>query len=290
MRRGFLGMVGFGGLGAFLSGCSVLSAFNALTPRDGGVERIARDVRYGDGPRHSYDVYAPKQRSGPLPLIVFVYGGGWYEGRKADYGWAAYALAAMGYVVAVPDYRIRPDVYPAFVEDTAAAIRHAVGHAGDYSADASRLGLVGHSSGAYNIMQAVLDPQYLGDVPVKAFVGLAGPYDFYPFDVEASQTAFGQWPRPEETQPLHHARKLDTRFFLGHSFADTVVYPKNAVNLNTALAAQGTSVVLKTYAKLSHADLLATLSVPFRGKDTVYADVRAFLTEALIPTRRDAEP
>lgn len=31
---------------------------------------------------------------------------------------------------------------------------------------------------------------------VRALVGLAGPYDFAPFDVAASHDAFGTWLRP----------------------------------------------------------------------------------------------
>ncbi|MBD3784475.1 MAG: alpha/beta hydrolase fold domain-containing protein, partial [Micrococcales bacterium] len=70
------------------------------------------------------DVYAPSGQ-GPFPTLVFFYGGGWNSGSRDLYGWAAQALAARGFVVFVPDYRLVPEVvFPVFVEDAAAATAH----------------------------------------------------------------------------------------------------------------------------------------------------------------------
>jgi len=282
-KRRLLNLGLLGGLGAALAACNTLTIFNAVTPKDGPVRRIARDVAFGDDPRQRYDVYRPADRDGEkLPVVVFVYGGNWSFGSKADYSWVGHAFAAMGYVCMLPDYRLVPNVrYPAFLEDVGNAVRHLVDHAADYGADPARLALSGHSAGAYNAVMATLDPRYLGDIPVKAVVGISGPYDFYPFDVAASRDAFGQWPNPKETQPVDRVRKIDTRFLLLHSRADTVVYTHNAVNLDKALRAAGDDCRLKLYDGLSHQDMAAALSIPFRGKGTIYADVKAFLSETL---------
>ncbi|WP_443749055.1 alpha/beta hydrolase [Asticcacaulis solisilvae] len=282
-KRRLLTMGLLGGLTTALSACNTLTMFNAVTPKDGPVRRVAQDIAFGDDPRQRYDVYRPANRDGEkLPVVVFIYGGNWASGSKADYSWMGHAFAAMGYVCMLPDYRLVPDVrYPAFVEDVGAAVRHFVAHAGDYGADATRLALSGHSAGAYNAVMVALDPQYLGDIPVKAVVGISGPYDFYPFDVPASRDAFGQWPRPQETLPVNHVRKLDTHFLLLHSRADTVVYIHNAVNLDAKLRAIGDDCRLKLYDGLSHQDMAAAMSIPFRGKGTIFADVKAFLAETL---------
>ena len=277
---------GVAGLATMLSACSTLRLFSTLTPKDPGVRQVARGVAYGPGPRQAYDVYAPDNQRG-LPLIVFFYGGGWNSGSKEDYGWFAMALAAMGYVVAVPDYRVVPEVvYPVFLEDSTAAVKAIVAHAADYGADGSKLGLAGHSAGAYNAVMLALDPRYLGTdaagaSPVTACVGVSGPYDFYPFNVKESRDAFGQWPHPDETQPIHYARRTNTRFLLLQSRTDTVVGVHNAVNLDRKLEATGTACTLKLYDGLSHTDTAAAFSVPFRGKGTLYADTRAFLKVAL---------
>jgi len=272
--------MGMTGLASLMSACSTLRLFATFTPKDGGVRQVVRDVAYGPGPRHTYDVYAPEGARG-RPLVVFFYGGGWNSGSKDDYGWFAMALAAMGYVVAVPDYRVGPEgIYPVFLEDSAAAVKTLVARAADYGADGAKLGLAGHSAGAYNAVMLALDPGYL-EVPAAACVGVSGPYDFYPFDVKASRDAFGRWPRPEETQPVTYARKIDTRFLLLQSRADTIVGVHNAVNLDRRLEAAGTACTLKLYDGLSHQDTAAAFSVPFRGKGTLYADTRIFLKDAL---------
>jgi acetyl esterase/lipase len=280
----FTALIG-GGLaaGAALTGCSTLKAFNSLTPKDGGSKRVAQNVAYGPEARHRYDVYAPTKVTGPLPVIVFFYGGGWNSGSKDDYSWAGRALAALGYVVVLPDYRLVPQVrFPDFLEDCALAVKHVAAHIADRGGDASRLCLMGHSAGAYNAAMLTLDGHYLAALPVKAMVGLSGPYDFLPFDVKESIDAFSAWPRPHETQPLHFAHKTDTKFLLFHSRTDKVVMLKNSVNLSNALKTAGTSCELVIFDKLDHPDTAAALSIPFRGKAPVLANIRDFLATTLI--------
>jgi len=284
-KRSFL-TAGLAGMASMMAACSTLRLFSTFTPKDPGVRQIAKGVAYGPGARQAYDVYAP-DGARDLPLIVFFYGGGWNSGSKEDYGWFGMALAAMGYVVAVPDYRVVPDVvYPTFLEDSAAAVKTIVARAPSYGANGAKLGLAGHSAGGYNAVMLALDARYLGtdaagNSPVIACVGVSGPYDFYPFDVKESRDAFGQWPHPDETQPIHYAHKTNTRFLLLQSRTDTVVGVHNAVNLDRKLEAAGTACTLKLYDGLSHADTAAAFSVPFRGKGTLYADTQAFLKQDL---------
>ena len=277
-KRGLLSAVGLGGMGALLAGCNTLTLFNNLTPKDGGVTRIAHNIPFGDDPRQKYDVYAPKGAVN-LPVLVFFYGGNWNSGSKDDYRWMGYALASMGYVVAIPDYRLVPAVhYPTFLEDNAAAIKHIMAHAGDYHGDVSRLGTIGHSAGGYESVMMALDPRYLGEPsPLKVCVGISGPYDFYPFDVAASIEAFGDASKPLETQPITYARHLDTHFLLMQSRADKVVGMQNIAGLEPKLTAAGTDVTLKYYNGLSHQDMAAAFSIPFRHLGPLYADVKAWL-------------
>ncbi|WKL57902.1 alpha/beta hydrolase [Asticcacaulis sp. ZE23SCel15] len=277
-KRRFLSLIGLSGLATALAGCNTLSAFNTLTPKDGDSERLAQGISYGGGPRQTYDVYGPRKGAKNLPVIVFFYGGGWDSGSKDDYAWMGRSLAALGYIVAVPDYRLVPQVrYPDFLTDSAAAVRHVHTHIRDYGGDPEQLILMGHSAGAYNAMMLTLDPQYIPDIAVKAMIGLAGPYDFYPYDVNSTINAFGQWPRPQETQPIHHVRKLDTRFLLIHSRADTIARVRNSEVMAQKLSASGNAVTLKLYDGISHQDTAAAFSVPFRNKAPVRKDVADFL-------------
>ena len=188
--------------------CSPLRLFNGLVPKDGGARLVLRDQPFGPDARQRLDVYAPRHMTGTAPVIVFFYSGSWNSGTKAGYGFVARALAARGFVVAVPDYRLVPGVrYPDFVRDNAAAIRWVRQNSRTLGGDPDRLVLAGHSAGAYNAAMLALDPRWLGDDrrAVRGWIGLAGPYDFLPFDQPASRDAFADVADPASTQPVTHA-------------------------------------------------------------------------------------
>ncbi|MDQ1155240.1 alpha/beta hydrolase [Brevundimonas sp. SORGH_AS_0993] len=272
-------------LGLLAAACSPLGLLNAVGPRDRGVRRVARDLAYGEDPRQRLDVYAPKG-AGPYATLVFFYGGGWDSGSRDLYGWAAQALAAQGFVVVLPDYRLVPSVvFPAFVEDAAAATAKAADLAGAYGGDPARLGVLGHSAGAHLAMMIALDRRYMAAVErpdlIKAAAGLAGPYDFLPFDVAASRNAFGRAPDPTLTQPVTFVRPDAPPLWLGHGTADTVVHDEDTVILDERMRAVGGRSEAKLYPGLDHADLIATFSPLFRRKATVLADVTGFFHRQL---------
>jgi acetyl esterase/lipase len=269
---------------AFTGACSPLSLFNRFSPKDGAGRLAARDVAYGDDPRQRLDIYTPAARGDrPAPVLVFFYGGGWDSGSKADYRWVGQALAAQGFVTVLPDYRLTPAVrFPTFVEDAAAAVAKACEVASAHGGDPDRVVLVGHSAGAHLAILLALDRRYLQTVGVpaaaiRAAAGLAGPYDFYPFDVPASINAFGQAPDPTQTQPITFARADAPPLFLATGDQDTVVRPRNSIRLEAAVKAKGGQAELHIYRGLDHAGMVLALSRPFRGKATVLKDMAAFL-------------
>jgi acetyl esterase/lipase len=270
-------------LPALAAGCASLGAFNAFAPRDPGVRRVARDAAYGWGKRQHLDVYVSRNAAAaPSPVIVFIYGGSWASGDKDDYRFAGAAFAARGFVTVIPDYRVAPQVrFPSFIEDCAAAVRWVVDHIGEYGGDSNRIVLVGHSAGAHNAMMLALDAHYLRDAGVDAqrirgVAGLAGPYDFLPFDVDATRNAFGQAPHPELTQPIHFARGDAPPLLLLWGEDDTTVGPRNLQNLSQAVRAAGGSVESRTYPGVSHVGIMLALSRPLRGRAPSLADVTDF--------------
>ncbi len=282
-RRGFLVPT----LGALAAACSPLSLLNRLGPRDGGARRVARGLPYGDDPRQTFDVFAPTDRTGgPAPVLVFFYGGGWDSGSRELYGWAAQALAARGFVVAVPDYRIVPEVrFPAFIEDAAAATARVGETARDWGGDPTRLGVLGHSAGAHLAMMIALDRRYMAaaEAPnlIRAAAGLAGPYDFLPLDVPASINAFGRAPDLTLTQPVSFVRADAPPIWAGHGTADKVVHAEDTTILCDRMHAVGGRCEAKLYPGLSHEDLLATFSPLFRRKASVLDDVVSFFHREL---------
>jgi acetyl esterase/lipase len=219
-------------------------------------------------------------------VLVFFYGGGWDSGSKDVYGWAAQALAAQGFVVAVPDYRLVPEVHhPVFIQDAAAATARVAEIAATYGGDPDRLGVLGHSAGAHLAMMIALDPRYMraAGAPgrIRAAAGLAGPYEFLPFDVAASINAFGRAPDPTQTQPLTFARADAPPLWLGHGTDDVTVHAEDSILLDAKMRELGGRSELKLYPGLSHEDLIATFSPLFRNKAPVLADVAVFFRRTL---------
>ncbi len=263
-----------------LAGCTPLATFNALVPKDGGTVLAAQAIRYGDDPRQRLDVYAPRRAgAATLPTIVFFYGGSWNSGERGGYGFAARALAARGFVVVVPDYRLVPQVrFPAFLQDGAAAVRWTIANIARHGGDGRRIVLVGHSAGAYNAAMLALDPQWLGAdrAAVRGLIGLAGPYDFLPLDGAVTVAAFGAWPVPAETQPITFAGAGDPPALLLTGADDDTVLPRNSVALAARLRAAGVPAEVRTYPDIGHVGIVTALARPFRGKAPVLADVAAF--------------
>lgn len=261
--------------------CSPLNMFDRFVPKDGGVRKVA-SARYAEGPMGMLDVYAPKQTSTtPRPVIVFFYGGSWQWGDRQPYTFVGKALAARGFVTIIPDYRKVPEVrYPGFVEDGAAAVRWARAHARDYGGDGERIVLAGQSAGAYIAAMLAVDGRWLGRdrAAVRGLAGLAGPYDFAPFTTDAGKAAFGQWPRPEETQPVTHADAGSPPALLLTGDDDDVVRPRNSDALAAALTKAGVSAEVKRYPGIGHIGILTAIARPLRGKAPVLDDMSAFAT------------
>jgi acetyl esterase/lipase len=256
-----------------------LAVFNALTPKDAGAEVIMTSVPYDAGPRRRLDVYAPRQVTSTLPVIMFIYGGAWSSGDRESYAFAGRALAAQGFVVVIPDYRLVPDVhYPDFLIDCAEVVHWIHANAGQYGGDGERVVLVGHSAGAYNAAMLALDPRWLGTERhiIRGLVTLAGPFDFLPLSDPATIAAFGQWPRLVETQPIAQVGGDVPPTLLLQGAADETVGPYNSENLKQRLEAIGTPVQLTLYPGLGHVGILLALARPFRWLAPILTDVTTF--------------
>jgi acetyl esterase/lipase len=267
---------------------SLLSIFNALSPKDRGSRRVVGDVAYGPAARHRLDIYAPREQQGPLPVVFFIYGGSWMDGDRRNYGFAGHALAALGYVTVIADYRLVPEIeYPGFIEDGAAAFAWVTGHIAQYGGDGQRMALMGHSAGAYNAAMLALDPAYRERAGtqgrVRCMVGLSGPYDFFPFDGPISLRTFGAVSDPRSTQPINYVTQEAPPMLLGHGGRDRLVYPRNSVALAQRLRQAGVVVEEAHYPRLGHPEPLLALSRPARGLAPVLADIDAFLRRHLAP-------
>ena len=283
-RRWFIGATAL--VLAALPGCSsldTLNGLNSVTPGDRNVTKAAQDIAYGADPRQRLDIYAPRDTTN-APVVVFFYGGSWNSGKRQDYAFAARALAARGFVTVVPDYRLVPQVrYPAFVEDGAQAVAWTAANIAGYGGNPARIGVSGHSAGAYIALMLTLDRRWLAAAgapdAVKAAVGLAGPYDFAPFEPGgAAQAAFGHVKDVRQTQPITWARPGAPPVLLLQGAGDTIVLPHNATALAAAI---GTSAQARIYPGVGHIGIILAISKPFRSKAPALADTAAFFHKHL---------
>ncbi len=264
--------------------CSRLAFLAANVPAAFGRYTRRTDLAYGNDPRQRLDVYLPDAAATrPRPLIVFFHGGRWTFGTREEYRFVGATLAGAGYVAVIAGYRHYPQVrMPGFMDDAARAVGWSVQHAADFDADPQRLFLMGHSSGAHMAALLALDPRYFAATGqpaphIAGVIGLSGAYDFLPLDSADLEDMFGPPGRYADSQPIHFARAGAPPMLLCVGLQDQTVAPKNSINLAAALRADGVPVTLREFPKLGHADTVAALSVPARGRAPVLADIEAFV-------------
>lgn len=286
-RRTLLRLGLLSSLGA-LAGCSSLGMLNAASASPW--IRQSRDIAYGPGERHRLDVYAPAASGGGRPVVVFFYGGGWDSGSRRDYRWTGLALARQGFVTVVADYRLYPEVvWPAFLEDGAAAVRWARDHAAAFGGDPGRLALMGHSAGAYNAVDLAVDGRWLGAAgvdprrEVRAVVGLSGPYDFLPVRTDELRAIFGPEASRPDTQPINHVDGRAAPMLLLTGDRDQVVDPGNSDRLAARVRAAGGVAEVIHYPKLDHPMTAGTLAPPLQWMAPVMRDAAGFIDSETQP-------
>ena len=240
--------------------------------------KIAEGVAF-DGKGNKLDIWSSAAKGkDPRPVLVFFYGGGWANGTRTEYSYAARPFVEAGYIVVLPDYRKVPQVrFPGFVEDSAAAVKWVQANIAKYGGDPARVSVAGHSAGAYNALMLALDPKWLGDKPVTAAVSLAGAADFYPFTSKRAIEAMSQFPDPLATQPVTFVRKDAPPILLIHGTDDTVVRIRNSDSLYAKQKASGGDITLRPQQGGSHNDLVLALGTLFRGYYPVVKESVTFL-------------
>ena len=127
--------------------CALSLALLALSVngQDGGTPK---DITYAtvDGKALALDLYLPPGVRTP-PLVVWVHGGAWRSGTKAQ---PPMAFVQNGYAMASLDFRQSVDArFPAQVHDIKAAIRFLRARARDYGYRVDRIAIAGSSSGGH---------------------------------------------------------------------------------------------------------------------------------------------
>jgi acetyl esterase/lipase len=224
------------------------------------------------------DLYLPAESDGPVPVVVFLHGGGWRLGSRHLAG-PAYRgqtptpferIAQAGIAVASADYRLSGEApWPAQLHDAKAAVRWLRARAGDVGIDPERIAAWGESAGGH---LAELLGLTVGDPALEGGIGVSGPSSavaavaawYAPSDVRAVATDLGidpldpatreaqllGAPAPEvpdaaaQASPLTHVSPAAPPFLLLHGRADRFVPCVQSERLAAELDAAGADVEL----------------------------------------------
>lgn len=267
---------------AISTSCTPRAALERLVLGD-LVER-AVDLPYGEGERRTLDVYQASRARGTAPVVVFLYGGRWKYGSKDDYLLVANAFVRRGWVTVVPDYRLHPAVlFPAWVEDGAAAVRWTADNIHRFGGDARNIIVVGHSAGAHTAALLALDERYLRNagVPpgvVRGFVSVAGPVDtnWTAPDVQRLMGPRDGWP---ETYPATHVDGRNPPLLLMHGGSDDVALPVSSTRLAATIQQRGGCASARIYSNLGHIDIAVALGLPALRAEPVLDDLEQFIED-----------
>ena len=148
---------------------------------------------------------------------------------------------------------------------------------------------MGHSAGAQLAALLATDQHWIaseGGTPVRAFVGLAGPYDFLPLTDDDLKDYFGPPERYRESQPVNFVDAASAPALLVHGLADTTTRPRNSESFAARLRASGVPVELRLLPGEDHTAVLKRFARFYRGGDEIYDAIVRFL--AAPPARQGA--
>ena len=274
----------FAGIALLCSACSPVGVMNALIPSGG--YRSYPDIAYQQGEERVLDLYVPAHGHS-RGVVVFFYGGSWESGHRQDYRFVAEALTARGYSVVIPDYRKYPDVvFPAFVEDAAAAVAWVHRHIAEYGGDPGRIFVAGHSAGAHLAALLALDPHYLqaqgmSPMDLRGMIGLAGPYDFLPLQTARLNAVFPGEHLQFLSQPVNVLQTPNPPLLLLVGLKDNTVLPRNSESLAQHIQRAGGKAELRYFNDYGHINMVLKLARPFRGDGHLLETIVEFMNRQL---------
>lgn len=146
---------------------------------------VERDLAYVDGDadkKQKLNLYMPKTDK-PVPVLMWIHGGGWRQGDRALYSTLGRRFAERGIGCALISYRLSPDVqHPEHIKDCAAAFAWLHANVKKYGGDPDRLFISGQSAGGHLTALLATDRKYFDDLKLpadvlKGAVPMSGVYE-----------------------------------------------------------------------------------------------------------------
>ena len=224
------------------------------------------------------DLYRPTTGDNPVPVVVWLHGGGWFTGDRTLAPDLNRFVRATGMAVASIEYRLSGQaLYPAQLHDVRSAIRFLRASAARFGLDPLAVGVWGASAGGHLAALAGLtgnldslpgEPESEGDASVQAVAESYGPVDLAEVVAEATAGRSGadgsRTPEArligghpaehselaQQASPLHWVHPGAPPFQISHGTGDVLVSYRQSERLHETLIAAGGSselYLLKSY-------------------------------------------
>jgi acetyl esterase/lipase len=215
------------------------------------VFRLSDLAFLGPDRKEKLDLYLPH---GPerrdRPAVVFIHGGGFTGGDKAEYRSSSVSadLARAGYVVVSCNYvlgsKSKEGVWPRNIADCREAVRWVRAHAQELGVNPDKIAVAGGSAGGYLALMVGLSDDQSGpggDAQAKVSAKVAAVIDLYGV-VNFSKHGKGDVPGVGAAQqaaylPERQCDRADPPVLILHGDADTTVDIQQSKDMAAALAA-----------------------------------------------------
>jgi len=241
---------------------------------------VVRDVEFGKGGDRALKMHLVKPKSppkDPMPVVVYIYGGGWKAGSRDAGIRPLTRLAGKGYFGASIEYRLSQEAeFPALIEDCKCAIRFLRAKAKEFGIDPERIGVWGPSAGGHlaalvGTSGGVKELEGAGgwadpSSRVQAVVDWFGPTDFLKMgknkiDHDAANSPESQLiggpiqeckEKAAKANPITYVTKDDPPFLIMHGDKDDLVPPSQSEMLHEALQKAGVESTLHVVPGAGH--------------------------------------
>ena len=131
-------------------------ALHAVAPKGGIV--VTKNRVYGPDPANAVDVYRPEGIRTGLPVVVFLHGGAYVAGDKAESANVTTWFARQGIVGVNANYRLAPKGHwPDATTDLRNIVKWTKDNVASFGGDPKKIFLVGHSAGSTHVATYVFD-------------------------------------------------------------------------------------------------------------------------------------
>ena len=134
--------------------------------------------------------------------------------------------------------------------------------------------MMGHSAGAQLAALLTLDSHRNH---ILGFIGLAGPYDFYPFTEKTHWTIFAPASDYCKSQPVNYVNPLAPPLYLLHGENDMRVRRGHSKSLMEKQRTVGGKAEREVYASMGHVGIILSFSRLRRHRSAVISDIRRFI-------------